>query len=393
VVYSEPLDSRIYRCPWHRVVLHAHISAGAQVQVDTLTAESPKELAELLALPETRWTTGQIDSQVGDGLWDCLIQAPPGRYLWLRLTLSGGGTTTPAIRAIEVDYPRASPRQYLPAVYSEDAPSADFLDRFLSIFDRFWQGLSERIGGLPAYFDPLATPAGAPDGDFLSWLAGWLGLSFDRNWPVEKRRRLLANAHRLYALRGTPAGLKLHIELFTGMEPQVLEHFKLRRWLYLNAARLGSQSELWGADIVNRLQLDAHARLDEVQLIDSGDPLHDPFYHYAHQFTVFVPTSEEQRPILERIIEMARPAHAQGHLRLVQPRLRIGIQACIGVDTVIGQYPAGVALAGPGPAADSPPARDRLGYDTILGPAPDEDGAPTMRTGKNTRIGAGTLLD
>lgn len=391
--YTAALDSRIYRCTWHRVTLHVALPAGAQVRVDTFTSETEKGVPELLDLPEERWSTGQLHSQVGDTPWACLVQAPPGRYLWLRLTLLGDGTASPEVRAVQVDYPRASSLGFLPAVYREDPTSADFMDRFLSIFDHFWEGISGQLAHLPATFDPLATPAGAPDGDFLTWLAGWLGLSFDRNWPVAKRRLLLANAHRLYALRGTPEGLVLHLKLFTGMEPQVLEHFKLRRWLYLNRARLGAQSALWGADIVNRLQLDVHASLDRVQLIDSGTPLHDPFDKYAHQFTVFVAAGEAQRPILERIIDMARPAHTQGVLNLIQPRFRIGIQATIGVDTLIGDYPQGVVLTHQAATTTAATGGSKLGYDTILGQSPDEAGPPTLRVGTTSRIGSGTLID
>ena len=415
---SEPLDSRIYRCTWHRVILHAALPAGTQMRVDTFTSEAEKSLPEVLDLPEERWSTGQLDSQVGDGTWDCLLQAPPGRYLWLRLTLMGDGSVTPEVRAIQIDYPRASSLRHLPAVYREDAASADFMDRFLSIFDRFWEGIAGQLDGLPAYFDPMATPAPHPqraklapsasqergaaaagglgDADFLSWLASWLGLSFDRNWPVAKRRLLLANVHRLYNLRGTPDGLRLHIRLFTGMEPQVLEHFKLRRWLTLNHVGWAARASC-GARTSSTACIDSHATLDAVQLIDGGDPLHDPFSKYAHQFTVFVAGDEAQRPLLERIIDMARPAHSQGTLRLVQPRLRIGIQATIGVDTLIGDYPEGVVLsgqAGPGGSSNAPaPAGSKLGYDAISGQSPDEAGPPTLRIGETARIGSGTLID
>ncbi|MFQ5857419.1 MAG: NHL repeat-containing protein, partial [Anaerolineae bacterium] len=76
--YSEPLDSRIYRCQWHRILMRASIQPGTQVRIDTFTSESPKTAAEIQSLPGARWATGQINTQVGDGDWDCLIQSPPG---------------------------------------------------------------------------------------------------------------------------------------------------------------------------------------------------------------------------------------------------------------------------------------------------------------------------
>ena len=135
-----------------------------------------------------------------------------------------------------------------------------------------------------------------------------------------------------------------------------------------------------------RLQLDEHSRIDSFQLIDSGDPLRDPFHHYAHQFTVFVPQygcrDKVQRQTLERIVEMAKPAHAQGHVRLVEPRFRVGVQAFVGLDTVIGRHPDQV-VAG----------ERQLGYDTMLGPSADEAKPPTMRVGVRSRIGSSTVID
>jgi phage tail-like protein len=387
--YTDALDSRLYRCPWHRVVLHASIAAGSQIQVDTLTSEAPKTVAEIRSLPEGRWDFAQADSTVGTGEWDCLVPSAPGRYLWLRLTLAGDGFASPCVDRIRIDYPRASSLQYLPAVYSQDDASRDFLDRFLSIFDAIWSELGDRIGSMAGYFDPMAVPAscsGAGCTDFLTWLASWLGMSPDRHWPEERRRRLVANAHRLYALRGTPEGLRLHIELYTGRRPYILEHFKLRRWMYLDHARLGDQSAVWGDQVVNRLQLDVNSQLGSCELIDTGDPLRDPFYKEAHQFTVFMPMPDTVDPLelqtLERIIEMAKPAHALGHLRLVRPRFRVGVQSFLGMDTMIGAYPEGVVEG-----------TSKLGADSVLGQSVEEEGPPRMRVGTLSRIGSTTWVD
>jgi phage tail-like protein len=387
--YSEPLDSRIYQCRWHRVVLCASVESGTQLRVDTFSSESPKTAAEITGLPESRWATGQTHARVGAGEWDCLVQSPPGRYLWLRLTFTSEGATTPALYAARVYFPRDSSLQHLPAVYSEDGAGRDFLDRFLSIFDTLWGGVSEKLDRIASYFDPEATPAGSAQPgatDFLSWLASWLDLTLDRHWPEEKRRRLLASAHRLYALRGTPDGLRLHVRLYTDAEPRILEHFRLRRWTFLGHARLGDQTALWGERVVRRLQLDEFSRVGEFQLIDTGDPLRDPFYAYAHQFTVFVPLRGEasriERQTVERIVEMAKPAHALARVEFVRPRLRVGVQSFVGVDTVVGRYPT-ETLAG----------QARLGHDSMLGPSADESAPPTMRVGVRTRIGSSTLID
>ncbi|HEX8492160.1 MAG TPA: phage tail protein [Pyrinomonadaceae bacterium] len=390
LLYSEALDSRIYRCQWHRVLMRAAIEPGTRVRVDTFTSEAPKSSAEIQSLPDARWATAQINSLTGDGDWDCLIQSAQGRYLWLRLTLSGEGTSTPVVKQLKIYYPRNSSLQYLPAVYSEDAASHDFLDRFLSIFDQIRDSISLKIGNIASYFNPASTPADASEQagvDFLSWLASWLDLTLDRHWPEWKRRRLLQHAHLLYRLRGTPEGLRLHIKLYMDVEPRILEHFKLRRWMFLDHTRLGDQTALWGDQIVKRLQLDENSQIGSFQLIDSGDPLHDPFHHQAHQFTVFIPLRQSdesgiQRQTLERILEMAKPAHALGSIQLIEPRFRVGIQSFVGVDTIIGRYPSSV-IEGKG----------NLGFDTVLGPSSDEGHTPSMRVGIRSRIGSSTLID
>ena len=386
---SEPLDSALYRCQWHRVVLRATVVTGTTVRVDTFTSESEKTLSEIRMLPEDRWATGVVHSSVDLPEWDCLVQSPPGRYLWLRLTLLGNGSATPVISLAKVFYPRSSPARYLPAIYREDPVGDDFLGRFLSIFDSTWTVFGDTIDSFARHFDPDAVPAdgvAADRVDFLSWLASWLDLSLDQHWPVAKRRALLRQAHRLYALRGTLAGLRLHVKLYTGSEPRILEHFRLRRWLYLGAARLGDRSALWGDAVVARLQLDRFSRVGSFQLIDSDDPLRDPFHHLAHRFTVFVPlpreASDTETRTLERIVELAKPAHALGVVRVAEPGLRVGIQSFVGVDTLIGRYPDAVTLGDV-----------RLRHGTVLGPSYDEAVPPTFRVGVRSRIGSTTGLN
>jgi phage tail-like protein len=375
---SEGLDSRIYKCVWHRILLRASIPAGCRVLVDTLTSEADKTLVELTTLPQERWARGQIDSQVGDHEWDCLIASPPGRYLWMRLTLESDGDATPVVQQAQIVFPRQSALQYLPAVYSEGTASHDFLDQFLSIFDRFWDGIGDQLTEIAKLFEPGATPP-----EFLPWLASWLGLTLDRHWSLHKRRQLLARAYRLFELRGTPEGLREHIRIYTGATPTILEHFQVRKWMFLDSARLGASSALFGSEIVNRVQLDEHAVVGRSQLIEENDPLRDPFHDAAHRFSVFVPVKETtgaEQQTLERIVEMAKPAYTQANVHVLRPRFRIGIQSFIGVDTVIGQYPK--------PASEG---KASLGFDSVLGDPGDEGCPPTMRVGSRSRIGSARL--
>jgi phage tail-like protein len=386
-VYLGPLDSRLYRCQWHRIALQLEITPGTSVQVDTFSAEAERSLGEIVTLPEEWWATRQVAGEPGRKEWDCLVLSPPGRFLWLRVTLRGDGQATPVIHRMIAHYPRASSLRHLPAVYREDVDSAAFLDRFLSIFDSVMDTIGDTVTDIAALFDPMATPATSPRPgqlDFLSALASWIGLALEQQWSAEKRRRLVKEAHRLYALRGTLAGLRLHVAIYAGIEPQILEHFKLRRWLMLDGTSLGDGTVLWGAGAGRRLQLGLYSRIGDFQLKDSGDPQTDPFDIHAHRFTLYLPwpgAGDVERQAVQRIIAEAKPAHTQGVLEMVEPLMRVGFQSIVGVNTIVGCYPSGVTLES-----------TRLG-ESNLSPSAVEAGAPTLQIGTRSRVGSTTRLD
>jgi phage tail-like protein len=409
---SGPLDSAIHRCVWHRVELRASIPQGALVRVGTYSAEVEQPAEVIAGLPAQAWSTGQVARGL-EGDWDCLVRGEPGRFLWLRLELIGDGEATPRIESARVEYPRIGLSRFLPPVFTADPVNGEFTDRFLAIFDSTLRSIEAVLDDQARLFDPGAAPADttAPGGDALGWLATWIGLTLDRHLPAERRRGILRAAARLYHIRGTREGLRRQILLLLGMggdgsvpggcraapappactpapancappeerpaiwePPQlILEHFHLRRWLFLGAGRLGAQAALFGSDIVNRSRLDGNARVERTQLITSKDPQRDLFHHYAHRFTVFVPAWVERAPSYRRgllnLLRADSPADAQATLRYVAPRFRIGVQATIGFDAVVGCYPQGVHLG-----------------DTALGPASVLSGPPG-RTGDEPAVG------
>jgi len=318
-----------------------------------------------------------------------MVLSNPGRYLWLRLTLSSDSAQTPEIDQIRIEYPRSSSLKYLPPVYSADAVSADFLSRFLSIFDTMMGRISDRITYMARFFDPRSTPANPRNvggTDFLSYLGSWIGMTLESSWPVERRRKLVEKAHRLYALRGTAAGVKLAVELYAGVKPSILEMFRLRSWLIVGQSTLGNCSTLFGTEIMGRLQIGANSTIGSFQLIDWGNPNLDLFNEYANQFLVIVTrwpgASDADFQNLQQIVAMAQPAHTKATIQWAEPRFRIGIQSFVGVDTIVGRYPVGV-VEGQG----------TLGYDTVLG-VPGEQGAQrAIRVGGNSRVGSSFLLN
>jgi len=414
------LDSHLYRCQWHRILIDADVPRGSRLMVSTYTTEADIPASQIPDLPDSVWNTRQSVRTGAD--WDCLIRSGGGRYLWLRLEFSGNGGVTPAVSSLRIEYPRISLRRYLPSVFAQDPAATDFTDRFLALFDSTFRSIESELDNQARYFDPASTPATAPRGriDFLTWLGSWIGLKLDRGIPEERRRALVANDGRVAPIRGTRIGLHRQLLTLVGMKPEVagcccggpvcnckseplncrpapapvcawqpppliLEHFQLRRWLFVGAGRLGDESVLWGERLVGRVHLDHGAQVGSSRLISTPDPYRDPFHYYAHKFTVFVPVCFGEDPGLKRallnLLEAGSPAHTKHSLEFVRPRFRIGIQSMIGLDSVVGRYPRGITL-------NSTP----LGTASVLDRPPNRQGGPTLEIGVTARIGATTKL-
>jgi len=104
----------------------------------------------------------------------------------------------------------------LPSVYQSDD---EFMMRFTSGLDEVLAPVVSTLDCLTSYVDPRVAPA-----DFLDWLANWVGLETtfgDTDLP--RMRLAVAAAVRLYRLRGTPAGLRDHLELITGGRVQIVD--------------------------------------------------------------------------------------------------------------------------------------------------------------------------
>jgi phage tail-like protein len=341
---STALDSNIFNCHWHRLLLDATIPANTSLTVRTFTAPNALDDARLADLPDNRWSPPITIT--GDDTPEMLLQSQPGRYLWLRLDCNGNGEATPLIRTMLLYGPRRSALQFLPPVFHEDAVSADFLDRFLSYFDTVFQEIESQIEAFTGYLDPDGVPAGG----FLDWLGAWLDLTFLSEWPEATRRQFIRQAITLYQQRGTVPGLQAILRLHTGLQPPqpiIIEHFRLRHY--------GRRRQTGTADLINNTLYLAGARLQPAA------------NEMAHHFTIIVPSQaapdETALTTLHRLIEAQKPAHSRYQLRLAGPGLRIGCQSTVGVDTLIGRYPTApldeMALSQSSQLASE---RRRLGY-------------------------------
>lgn len=103
---------------------------------------------------------------------------------------------------------------HLPAIFQEDP----FTQRFTDAFDRVLAPVFATLDSLDAYIDPTLSPF-----DFLEWLAGWVGLAIDEDWPLVRQRTFVSEAVKVYRLRGTAAGLKAEVEIYTQGTVDVIE--------------------------------------------------------------------------------------------------------------------------------------------------------------------------
>ncbi len=104
--------------------------------------------------------------------------------------------------------------QYLPPIYDEHP----FLGLFLLAFEGILLPIEQTVDNFDLYLQPCTTPA-----HFLDHLAGWLGMTLDEKWPEDKRRAVVAEAADLFRRRGTRRGLSRHLEIYTGVTPDISE--------------------------------------------------------------------------------------------------------------------------------------------------------------------------
>lgn len=252
-----------------------------------------------------------------------------GRFLWLRLGMTGRGlpppgrvgppvtaTATPVIRSLRITAPRYSLLDWLPPLFAHreplaEPPGGNFLERFLSLFEDQFTEAEAAFESISRLMNPRAA-----DADWLAFVAGWLDLAFDPSWPSERRRRLVIEGARLQAGRGTPAALRRYLEIYTGRAVGIVEDFRNRP---PEPIQLGARGAL------------GVAPLGGVTLIRA----------LAHRFsvTVTLPGRADRRTemsAVRKIIDDMKPAHTEYSLRTGGGAQRIGMGSTVGAIVIPG---------------------------------------------------------
>jgi phage tail-like protein len=386
---TQPFDSRQRGCVWHRLFLDACIPPETEVQVWTRAGDDQELLANRNYRREPSlylrgrgaeiphwdgWKPADMTAAQAAyiGSWELLFQAAEGRYLQVRLVLTGNGQASPRITRLRAYYPRFSyVKKYLPAAYREEQESAGFLERFLANMEGFYSDLEGKIAGAGLLFDPRSAPA-----DTLDWLAAWMGLVLDPLWSKieqnDRRRLLIRFAGRLYERRGTSEGLRFALLLL--LDPCLEDTLKrLELAATVPNAALRQELERLGLpyptlatredqieDLLYHYVLAAPGR-DRVRIVErwqtrrglalqagdvtQGQPaaaesgsLEQEIRDTAHFFSVLVPEDlpAEHTAMVEKIVRLEKPAHTDYDLRRFWDFFMVG-QARLGTDTVLGE--------------------------------------------------------
>ncbi len=334
--------------------LHARLDPlpdGAHLRLFALSTDAPGQAPP--DLDAAAWSASPLDAAT----W--LMDVDPAPFLWIggRLTSSAAGG--PVVRALRVEFDRDGWLRYLPAIYGRE--SSDFLEPALALLEDALAEQEAHIDGLPALFDPQAAPA-----DALDWLAGWLAWDLEETLGERERRALIGRAFDLQGRRGTAGSLRELVRIVLGADAAVSEPAaSLRVWqLGEETAQLGRGTMLFAAEPDGAV-VGTTAELDRSHLLPAEDYGAPVFASTASRFCVRVYAADLAAPgardMLERLVERERPAGTEAHVCIVEPRLRVGFQASVGVDAIVGCEPeplrlgdrgllgAGAVLAAAGP--------------------------------------------
>ncbi len=399
---SEPFDSGEPGTVWHRIYIEAKLPPGTSVRVLLSAADSLEALASspqaahgfgsLLSdspIPIGAWVDQASEIPYHEGLLPCtpephraglftaLVQTGDtrvrdlkGRYLDLRLELSGNGHLSPEVAAVRVYGPRFSYRDhYLPALYHEelsgseavapgDATGADFLGRLMGLCEGFLTPLEDRVA--QAYL--LTNPQTAPK-EALDWLGRWVGLTLEPGLPEAQKRRMLRHAGSAYRRRGTLPGLELALDIATGGKVAqgaivVLEDFRLRRtFATILGAELSVQDDPLLQDdlpsansyVGDTLFLGEEGRREfmslfaaELDLFRFEERAVQRFHErLANRLSVLVhrDTRADELRLIRRVVEAEAPAHIVSRVLAAGEPLLVGLRSLVAVNTWLDDKP------------------------------------------------------
>jgi phage tail-like protein len=333
---------------WQRIHVDATVSAGASVRLFALSTATDAD-PPALPVPDGANQAGNVRRDEWQAApsqaLDLLALTKPAPMLWLGGELRAGDDGSPVIEAIRVEHDQEGWLGRLPAVYARDDDSRALLEQLLALTRSVLDDREDEITGLPLLFGAATAPY-----PWLDWLAGWLGTELDARWSDATRRDVVAQAFTRNAGRGTAGGLRELIALALGLDVRITEPGADAGLWELGTATLGATTQLAAGEAQGAV-LATTAVLGQSHLIrgdEGGAPL---FEEYANRFCLHVYVAQlNNDKTLERLKELVRreqPAESDAHVCVVDARARVGAQATVGVDAIVGGGPDGWQLRGP----------------------------------------------
>ena len=405
------LDSGSRQTVWHRLYLEASIPARCGIRVWLAASEeggAPLDPAEwhehrfgsqsaweeppaIAGVPYGAWCSYASELPHHPGLLHCpvekdraglftaLVQRPGlavrslrGRYLWVRVELFGDGRATPGISALRAYGSRFSyADRYLPEFYRETvfapeadvtakATPADFLERFLGIFEGVLTPLEDRIADSWLLTDPRTAPHEA-----LEWVGSWVGMSFDPVVPQDRWREMLERAPDLYRARGTLRGLQLALDLATdgGVSSGaiiVLENYRLKRTFatilgadlsddkdpllgglavsgnsYVgDTLILGDEQKKEFLSLFNAETLSQFSAAEQTQVDEFLERLSNRVTVLVHQ-----EVNPQDLGVIRKVVELESPAHVDTKVLTASFPFLVAVASLVGVDTYLARKP------------------------------------------------------
>ena len=297
----EPFDSLVKGNRWQRIALDASCDRerGDGISISYLATDEdlgPDEVAFERKKPMTA---------------DALVDAC-GRYLWVKLELTGSHASSPAVRHIKAYFKGHGYLDYLPAIYRRDAPpDSDMLYRFLSVFETMLSQMEHRIDNITELFDP-----NGGDPRFLAWLSQWLAIpDAERAVAGKNLGRLVGSAARLYKIRGTRAYLEELAELLVSRRAIVVERVRLQEMCGDGSPLSDVLLPLYGSDPCAFFLLVSPFATD-----DGGRAVYEPLQRPA-------------RMALNEAVRLESPVCTVGNTVFLEPYVGLDRHTYLGVNT------------------------------------------------------------
>ena len=353
---SFALDSHTPRQVWGRIFVEACVPPGTRLEVGYASLDELPTLASVdgassgspsaaappsvdadldRAYPLHRRETGRelpwTPLPRGDRyeVYEGPVLSRPGRYMFVRLHLSGTATQTPRIRAARIECDSHDLLGRLPRLYREDPVAESMLRRYLAVIDGMLREVEWRALERDRILDPWGAPA-----ELLPWLASLIGLVLDDRWSEQARRTVLAEAICLFRGRGTVRGLSRILEIYLGAPVSILEAFRVRGY---GGAFVGGDADVPGpasAVVGQSFRVGGVGGSPQAPAIKSADA----FATHAHRFTVLVARDicESEIEVLRSLLDIHRPAHTLVEVCGAGQGMRVGMGLHVELSTVVG---------------------------------------------------------